>query len=795
MIKYANIALSGPLRKTFTYKIPSHIEQLLPGQRVLVPFGKMKKTGFYIGESQFTPGIRYKNIIQTLDSQTYFPRDLFELILWMSNYYFANPADCFLAALPSSFKKKKASQYFWTTAPCEIPQSILRHFKPGVKLSQKVIQDIQLQKKSLFAKLLKDKAVIEHWLDEPHLKKAKIAGYKIESIDGWEIYFHERQFQAEMYDGIKSRGELIANGWTDYQLKKAIEHNVLLPVEADESRVPLDFIKPKENLDKIVLTENQKSVVKEFSDNIPNGFSTSLLHGVTGSGKTIVYCYLCREILAQGKSALLLTPEIALTSTTLAYFRGFFGNEVTVIHSAMTEKERLESWSGIRDGKYKIVVGPRSALFVPIKNLGLIIVDEEHDSSYKQDDPAPRFHGRDSAIMRAKINNIPILLGSASPSVESYQNATTGRYKLLELTERPGGALLPTVHLVDMKTDRLKGDLPYISFTLKKEVEARIKKDEQVILFLNRRGHSPQMKCMKCGDVPECPNCKLRLTYHKKGNKLTCHYCGYISHVIEHCENDACDGTEFYFMGVGTQKVEGNIPRLFEGAKPIRMDSDSADGRKKAYEILTHFAEKKSNLLLGTQMVTKGLDMPGVTLVGVLSADASLDMPDFRASEKAFARLLQVSGRSGRAEKRGEVLIQTFDPDNPVIQEASRQDYAGFFKRVIKEREELWYPPFSRIVNFTLSCEKENLLEKETLMFREKLAHKIKTHNLQVQLLGPAPCPIYFLRNRYRRHLFVKTNQVIKFVKMLSEWEDIEARFKLPATIRINVDVDADDMM
>ncbi len=793
MTKYANIALSGPLRKTFTYKIPENLEKLHLGQRVLVPFGKMKKVGFYIGTSSFSPGIRYKNLIQTLDNQTYFPKDLFKLCIWIADYYFANPADCLLSALPAYFKNKKTSQYFWTTAPCEIPQNVLRYFKPGYKLSSQVIKDIQLLEKNIFRKLLEEKSIIEHWLDEPHNRKSKISGYKIESIDAWDIYFHERQFQTEIFDGIKPRTELIQNGWTDYQLKKAVEHLVLVPVYIEDSKIPLDFIKPKDDLDKIILTKNQQDVVEQLLQKFSDGFSTSLLHGVTGSGKTIVYCYLCREILQKNKSALILTPEIALTSTTLAYFRGFFGDKVTVIHSAMTEKERLESWNGIREGKYQIVVGPRSALFAPIDNLGLIIVDEEHDSSYKQDDPAPRFHGRDSAIMRAKINNIPILLGSASPSVESYHNAMTNRYTLYELTERPGNAVLPTVRLVDMRVDRLRGDLPYISYTLKKEVEARLQNDEQVILFLNRRGHSPQMKCMKCGHVPECPNCNLRLTYHKKGNKLTCHYCGHLTPVVENCEK--CNTVDFYFMGVGTQKVEENIPRLFEGARPIRMDSDSADGRKKAYEILTHFSERKSNLLLGTQMVTKGLYMPGVTLVGVLSADALLDMPDFRASEKAFARLLQVSGRSGRAEKQGEVVIQTFNPENEVIQDDAGQDYSGFFRRVIKEREELWYPPFSRIVNFTLSCEKENLLEKETLLFREKLNHKIKTQNLTVQLLGPAPCPIYYLRNRYRRHLFIKTNQVIKFVKMLSEWEDVESRFKLPAAIRINVDVDPDDMM
>ena len=365
----------------------------------------------------------------------------------------------------------------------------------------------------------------------------------------------------------------------------------------------------------------------------------------------------------------MLTPEITLAGSTLAYFRGFFGDKVTVVHSAMTSRERLASWRGIRSGRFKIVVGPRSALFAPLPNLGMIIVDEEHDSSYKQDDPSPRFHGRDSAIMRAKINSIPVLLGSATPSLESYHHALDKRYNLLQLRKRPTGASLPSIQLADMRSQGLKGEHSYLSLPLKKKIESTLKADRQLILFLNRRGYSPHLKCSDCGHTPECPDCRIKLTYHKRGRKLTCHYCGYLVIAGSYC--DSCSGNQVDCIGVGTQRLEESLAELFESAKVVRFDSDSASGRKKAHSILSSFARKEGNLLLGTQMVTKGLDLPGVTLVGVVSADASMDMPDFRASEKGFSRLVQVSGRSGRADQPGEVIIQTFNPTNEVIADAA----------------------------------------------------------------------------------------------------------------------------
>ncbi|UCC43644.1 MAG: primosomal protein N', partial [Candidatus Zixiibacteriota bacterium] len=467
--------------------------------------------------------------------------------------------------------------------------------------------------------------------------------------------------------------------------------------------------------------------------------------------------------------------------------------QVTALHSAMTERERLDSWQGIRSGKYRIVVGPRSALFAPMKNPGLIIVDEEHDGSYKQDDPAPRFHGRDAAIMRAKISRIPILLGSASPSVESYHHARTGRYRLLTLTDRPGAAKLPAVEIVDMRSQKIGGEHTFLSYPLKKHLQRCLSDGDQAILFLNRRGYSPQLKCGDCGHHPICPSCKVALTYHKVGQKLSCHYCGHLRLDYHQCEK--CKGIKPVFLGAGTQKIEDQIPLLVDQARTIRFDSDTASGRRRAHRILRAFADRKYNLLLGTQMVTKGLDMKGVSLVGVLSADHGLDMPDFRASEKTFAQLLQVAGRSGRSDRTGHVTIQTYRPDDPVIADAACQDYTAFFDREILSRKEVRFPPFRRLANLTLSGADDRKVLRASEKLRDLLRNACTGSNLEVQIMGPAPCPLHYLRNKYRYHLLVKIIHMVGFARLLAKLEAHQPGFGLPSTVKIEVDIDPVDMM
>ncbi|UCG62985.1 MAG: primosomal protein N' [Candidatus Zixiibacteriota bacterium] len=793
MSRYALIAVSGPVKKSFTYRIPPTLGRLEPGQRVLVPFGRARKVGFYIRDVDPPPHVAIKDILRTIDLSSWFSGELFEFCQWIADYYFANPADCLTAALPPLFKKAVGPNYFWSDRrPERLPKELSSLFRRNGRLSTRALEKIAGTHPGLLNRLTKQEMIVERW-PEQSMDNRRLLGYSADAGEKWDKHFKHRKKRPKPFAGTRTRSDLLAEGWTAHEIRAAVSAEILRPVMTDSPLPLLQFIRPRENLRDIVLSDEQVGALNTLRVALKAGFQPYLLHGVTGSGKTIVYCHLCQQVVQMKRTALVLTPEIALTSTTLAYFRGFFGDRVTVIHSAMTDRERLESWRGIRTGKYDIVVGPRSALFAPLNNLGVIIVDEEHDSSYKQDDPSPRFHGRDAAIMRARVNNIPIVLGSASPSIESYYNARKGRYQLIQLKSRPAGATLPSVTVVDMKSDRLRGDLPYLSYPLKKGIETRLARGEQVILYLNRRGHSPQLKCAECGLVSRCPNCRVNLTYHKIGRRLSCHYCGYLLGRYDSCPT--CGSHEFLYLGVGTQKVEENIPRLFEGSLPARLDSDSATGRKMAYTILNDFAANKSNLLLGTQMVTKGLDFPGVTLVGVLSADQSLDWPDFRASEKAFAKLLQVAGRSGRSANPGEVMIQTYYPEHDVICDAARQDYETFFEREIASRKELSYPPFARIVNFVMVGDDERKLEREALAFRDRLTALIKTGTVEAKILGPAPCPMYRLRGRYRRHLFVKTNQMVKFVRAVTEWELREARFKIPSSIKVNVDVDPDDMM
>ena len=782
------------MRRRFTYSVPGSVTELQPGQRLLVPFGRARRVGFYLGPAAPPDGLRTKAIVRVIDQFSYLPPDLFALCIWMADYYFANPFECLAAALPPMLKGEAVPRLEWSATSATIPAAVRRLYHPGRRLSPTELKALKAARVSL-SSLIEAGIVLESWpRSEPHGRRP--IGYRAVNIDRWPDYFSNAKISPRPFDGIRKRTDLVAEGWSSHYLGKACRDEILETVREEDTAALFDMLAPRRNVGELELTEQQATVLKELRDDLtsaPGNSQVYLLHGITGSGKTLIYCHLAREIIKSGRTVLVMTPEIALTGTTLAYFRGLFGDRVTVLHSAMTDRERLLSFEGIRQGKYDIVIGPRSAVLAPLANIGLIVVDEEHDGSYKQDDPSPRFHGRDCAIMRGKIGRCPVLLGSASPSVDSYYRALTGKYRLLELTSRPAGASLPRVEIVDMKSDRLRGDLPFLSWPMKREVDRRLKDDEQVILFLNRRGYSPQLKCGRCGDVPTCPNCRVKLTYHKVGRKLSCHYCGWIVHQPDTCPK--CGSVDFMYVGAGTQKVEESIPRLFDGARAVRLDSDAATSRRRIQEILNEFESGRSNLLLGTQMVTKGLDLPRVTLVGVLSADLMLDLPDFRASERTFAQLLQVAGRSGRADRPGEVIIQTYYPDHDVIKLAAAQQYRSFYDSEIGLRRDLSYPPFSRLINFIISGPDEKRVEEAAEQFRDALIEHARHAGMSLAPLGPAACPMYFMRGNFRRHLFVKTNAIQALGRMLTGWEDSSPRFGLPSTIKIVVDVDPDNMM
>lgn len=794
--RFATVAVAGPLRRTFTYHLADDMPDPAPGQRLLVEFGRARKLGFYLGRPQQDPRIPTKAVKRIVDRRSYFSGELFECCMWMADYYFANPADVLASALPPALKATSTPALFWVPEAADqltqLPQNLRNRIRISAKLTPSVVGAIE-KSGLLLPQLLQDGHIREEWPEQSAAQVSIVTGYRAEPGADWDGFFRRRKTKLDPFEGELPVARLAESGWTSQLLRAAVTKGVLAPVTHNRRDDILSFVTGRAGLTELTLTDEQAAAVGAVEAALSGGFKGFLLHGVTGSGKTLVYCQLASRALSAGKSVLVLTPEIALSGATLAYFRGFFGDRVTVIHSAMTPRERLESWRGILSGRYRIVVGPRSAVFAPMKDLGLIIVDEEHDGSYKQDEPAPRFHGRDAAVMRAKLAGVPVVLGSASPSIESYHNARESRYQLLEITRRPAGARLPKVRMVDLRRERLHGDLPYLSYPLKKEVDARLERNEQVILFLNRRGYSPQLKCGDCGHVPLCPHCEIKLTYHKAGHRLTCHYCGFFRQRYDRCEK--CGGADFRYPGVGTQKVEEHIARLFPDAKVLRFDSDSARGRRNAHDLLREFSEGNYQLLLGTQMVTKGLDLPGVSLVGVLSADQGLDFPDFRANEKTFARLLQVAGRSGRGAHLGEVLIQTTYPDSPVIDDAARQDYKTFFEREIASRREFKYPPFCRLIRFVFSSDDVDSLERAVDEFVVVMARRLRDSGLGFDSMGPAPCAVALLRGNHRRHLIVKTKDSVTFGRVLTGWESESTRFGLPSKVRVAVDVDPDDMM
>lgn len=791
--RYVQVAISGAFCRTFTYLAPDELGPLTPGQRVLAPFGRRSQVGFYLGPAEPPSGVRIKAINKVFDAVSLIPADLFKLSEWIAQYYVANPADCLALALPAPVRSRTSSKIVWAADLEKIPGKLHDLARPGKKLRPDELA--RLKTKTSVAQLIEKGIVVEVWPETEKKERKAIAGYRLvqSEPEKWQQFFQKRKVKAEPFEGTRDRTELMALGWTGHLITVAVKAGLVVPVVStvDQS---LALIPARKEVRTHTLITAQQQAVESVAESFGNGPKTFLLHGITGSGKTLVYCHIIDRVLAASETALILTPEIALAGTMLGYMRGYFGDQIAIMHSAMTQRSRLATWESIRSGKCRIVVGPRSALFAPLTNLGIIIVDEEHDGSYKQDDPSPRFHGRDCAIMRGQIARVPVLLGSASPSVESYHQAVSGKYTLLELTERPAGARLPMVRVVDLREDRLGGDLSFMSYSLKKEVESRLAQNDQVILFLNRRGYASQLKCGSCGHVPNCPSCEIHMTYHKAGGgRLACHYCGMVRRDYVVCEK--CGGHQFIYLGAGTQKLEESIGRMFEKGRPLRFDSDAATGEFGAQKMLSEFARGDYNLLLGTQMVTKGLDLPKVSLVGVLSADAGMDLPDFRASEKTFARLLQVAGRSGRTERPGEVVIQTFDPENPIVTLAARQDYKGFFEREISLRRDHQFPPFSRLVNFEFSGKLEAQVAREISEFRGRLEKHLATRKLSVEILGPAPCPHAFVKGVHRRHVLLKTMKMQSLSRLLFEWESSDSHFGVSSAIKVRVDIDPVDMM
>jgi len=537
---------------------------------------------------------------------------------------------------------------------------------------------------------------------------------------------------------------------------------------------------------KIVLTDEQRIALERMGDQLSYPAKPFLLHGITGSGKTHVYTELVANVLERGKSAIILVPEISLTPQTIRRFREALGDIITVIHSNMSDGERRDSIKELVNGTKRVVIGVRSAILVPINNLGLIIVDEEHDNSYKQSDLDPRYNARDVAVMRGHFQNALVVLGSATPSFESYQNARSGKYQLIILKNRFGRARLPNVEIVDMRQEHKDNNWTLVSRYLEARMHETLRQNRQVILLLNRRGFSTVLLCKDCGYAHMCADCSVTLRYHRADTTLKCHFCGHEEPAPQRCPS--CGGEKIKYKGSGIQKAEELLRQLLPNARILRMDQDSTRRKGAHCSILDMFGEKKADILLGTQMVAKGLDFPGVALVGVLQADTGLHFPDFRASERTFQLLAQVAGRAGRNDNLGEVVIQTYFPDESSLRFAQVHDFEGFFGEEIEPRKELGYPPFSKLARILIEGENE----REVISLARKLGRVVRTY-ANVTVLGPAPAAIMRIKKEFRYSLLLKASSHRSLSILLNQIR--ASAKKIPKEIKVIIDVDPVNML
>ncbi|TLU84821.1 MAG: primosomal protein N' [Chlorobium sp.] len=732
-------------------------------------------------------------------------QSLLQLTEWMADYYLARRIDTLTCALPSAVRTTVHDVVEMTgfALQSDIPKIIntaLRRSILNIMASEKRLTIPQLQRRLGKKQLYRTLSELERGGHLLLTKKFSAAKPK-------------QKTAYRLCNSLQENAET-----TLKNSPKQFETLKILAALYPESAFPETIGISSETLNLLVKKGLAEKVQKEITSNFSTGFSekpqtqktltaaqskaleqlrhafekqeycTFLLHGVTGSGKTLVYIEFLKTVIASGKTAIVLVPEIALTPQTAGRFREHFHDDITILHSAMSNQEKYDAWHSLQLGKTKIALGARSTIFAPLDNLGAIIVDEEHDAAYKQD-RTPRYHARDTAIMRALFSKSICLLGSATPSFESYHNARIGKYTLLDLPERVDGATMPVINLVWMKENPKAS--ASISELLYRQIALRLEKNEQVILLQNRRGFAGSIFCLECGHIPVCKFCNIPLVYHSTQKHLRCHYCGHTERYTESCEK--CSSTKLFFKSSGTERIEEELQTLFPEEKILRMDVDTTTTKGSHGRILKEFHERKAHILLGTQMVAKGLDFPAVTLVGVLMADIGLNIPDFRASERIFSLLTQVAGRAGRASSPGEVYLQVYNKESDVFTAILQGSYEKFFLNESKARKELLYPPASRLIKFECSSEDEKQAEAAAQFCKETLVRHLPPDSGLI--LGPAPAGIAKIRNRFRYHVLVK---LLKgklsppFIRQMSD--EITARFRSSGLV-FTIDVDPQNLM
>ena len=709
--------------KYFTYHIPDNLEDKINiGIRVKVPFNTREISGFVI------------QIINKIEDNNYEVKDILEVI---DNEEVLN------------LELLKLGEYISSKTLCSMITAYQTMLPKALKANHKVAMK---PKNEVIAVLNKDVSEIYEYISFCSYKK-----------------------QVEILKSIIENGSVKVVSSNVSSITSLANKGLIKTISREVYRYNDNTI---ENKHTVFLNEEQSKVVKEVIDNL-NTNNTYLLKGVTGSGKTEVYMHIIKEVIDRGMQAIMLVPEISLTPQIVSRFRQRFNDEVAVLHSGLSDGERYDEYRKIKKGLVKIVVGARSAIFSPFQNLGVIIIDEEQVTSYKQENN-PRYHTRDVALFRCKYHNCPLVLGSATPSLESYARAKKGVYRLLTLNKRANNKLMPEIRIVDMKKE-IRNNYHNISLELENAIKEKLDKKEQIIILLNRRGYSSMLTCKDCGEVIKCPNCDISLTYHKTSNTLRCHYCGYGTKVQDTCPS--CYGKSLTMYGLGTEKLEEELVKKFN-ARVVRMDLDTTTSKKAHSKIIKDFLEQKYDILVGTQMIAKGLDFPNVTLVGVINADASLNIPDFRSSEYTYQLLSQVSGRSGRDKKEGIVIIQTLNPEHYSIKYAKDHDYDGFFNYEMRIRKKLGYPPYYYLTLIKILSRDYQLCMKEANKVGEFLRKNLPS---DVIVLGPSIASTFKVNNIYHFQCIIKYKKEDDIKEVLRTIDNI---YKVNTKVRIEMDID-----
>ncbi|ADV82135.1 replication restart helicase PriA [Terriglobus saanensis] len=797
MSLFADVALPVPLDKPFTYAVNGVVPVV--GARVIVPFSGQRLMGVVVRLHNIAPtdGFEIKPIQQVLDSEALLDRYLLKLAEWIAQYYVAPLGEVLRGMLPLMAEVKRDLLYRITDHGRKVlyegaekgssrrsklsPEdqnreyAILNYLDSGEPAKPSAIRSATQAGKALLDAMARKKWLLrEAVADTRDARRLEKIAVLVEDTRMPKLNENQQLILAELAAAggrmrvrdLRNSGTLLENKVPESTLATLVKRN-LVRIDEEPETFYLGGVhaEGKKHAHEHALNETQTEAYAAIAIALDKGgFQPHLLYGVTGSGKTAVYFAAMKRALEAGKSSLLLVPEIGLTPAMAAQMFAAFGDDVALLHSQLTPDERAEQWHRIRRGDARIVVGTRSAVFAPVANLGLIVIDEEHDSSYKQEE-TPRYHGRDTAVMRAKLLDIPIVLGSATPSLESWANAQKGRYALITMAERVSNRPLPAVELIDMREEfRNTGTDQIFSRQLILETQAALDRGEQAMILLNRRGYSYVVMCRACGDKIQCENCAISMTFHKPvlgadahahaGERLECHYCGFRRNVPKRCPK--CESEHLYYLGAGSQQGEERLQEIFPGARIGRMDRDTVRTRVDMERMLSRLHSGEINLLVGTQMIAKGHDIHGVTVVGVVGCDHALGLPDFRAAERVFQLLTQVSGRAGRGDAPGRVVVQTYHPDHYAIRFAARHDYLGFVAKEMQYRRWMHYPPNTVLTNIVLQSQK---LEEASAWAANIGKWFVSRGTPGLRVLGPAAAPIVRLKRIYRFHFVLKAEK------------------------------------